>query len=333
MLDIARLNRIQLVRYPRLQWFVGQVLRINYGFLPGVEARLENMERIPDEPVIFAMNHTDRYNYFPFQYLLWRHFNRFTATWVKGKYYENAFVGWFMEQTNQLPTISRGYLITKDFALVMQRPPSDAEYAELRRWVDEAFAGRGADRNPDYERIPDAILTQPRDVLGYTFDPKKEDYASAINSAFRLMMRRFVALNEQVPEIGLDMLIFPQGTRSIRLLPGHIGISQIALHLKRPIVPVGCNGCDALYPGGNPWAKKGKAVYRIGEPIPYSELSAFHIAERFEPFSSEAEIRYADAFEGVAALVTDRIETLLDERYRRDSDAPGEVTEGAGRFL
>ena len=42
---------------------------------------------MPDEPVIFAMNHTDRYNYVPFQYGLWQEKDRFTATWVKGKYY------------------------------------------------------------------------------------------------------------------------------------------------------------------------------------------------------------------------------------------------------
>jgi 1-acyl-sn-glycerol-3-phosphate acyltransferase len=333
MLDIARLQRIKLTRYPRVQWFVGHLLRINYGFLPGVETRLEHSDRLPEEPVIFAMNHTDRYNYFPFQYLLWREFNRFTATWVKGKYYENGFVAGFMERTNQLPTISRGYLITKDFALVMQRAPREDEYAELRGWVDDAFVGGGAERNPDLERIPDAILTQPRNILGYDFDPRKEDYASAIVSAFRLMMRRFVKLNEQVPEVGLDMLIFPQGTRSTRLLPGHIGISQIALHLKMPIVPVGCNGSDTLYPGANPWAKKGRAIYRIGEPIPYTDLAAFQIKERFEPFSSEAETRYAANFEGVAALVTDRIEALLDEPYRRSENDRTDSIESSNRFL
>ena len=85
---------------------------LNYGLIPGVKIDFEDFEEVPPEPVIFAMNHTDRYNYFPFQYTLWRIANRFTATWVKGKYYESRFVGGFMESMNQLPTVSRGYIIT-----------------------------------------------------------------------------------------------------------------------------------------------------------------------------------------------------------------------------
>ena len=115
MLDIDRLKRIRLNRYPFVQRMVGYVLLVNQNWAPGFEVEFENADRIPDGPVIFAMNHTDRYNYFPFQVWIWRAFNRFTATWVKGKYYENWFVGSFMEKTNQLPTISRGYIISKDF--------------------------------------------------------------------------------------------------------------------------------------------------------------------------------------------------------------------------
>ncbi len=92
MLDLARLQRSKLTRRPLYQRLFGQLLGANYGYLPGVEIVLENSDRIPDRPVIYAMNHTDRYNYFPFQYVLWKRFDRFTATWVKGKYYENRFV-------------------------------------------------------------------------------------------------------------------------------------------------------------------------------------------------------------------------------------------------
>jgi len=60
---------------------------------------------------------------------------------------------------------------------------------------------------------------------------------------------------------------------------------------------------------------------RLGEPLHYSDLSEFHIDEQFEPFSGEAESRHADTFQGLADLVTDRIEDLLDEPYRRGADA------------
>ena len=51
------------------------------------------------------------------------------------------------------------------------------------------------------------------------------------------MMGRFTELNEEAIAIGLDLLIFPQGTRAKRLLPGRVGIGQIALRLGVPIVP------------------------------------------------------------------------------------------------
>ena len=116
MLDLPRMERIKLTARPKMQRLLAYTLLMpNYRVLPGVKIELEGLSRIPDEPVIYAMNHTDRYNYWPFQFWLWRARSRYTATWVKGKYYEKAAVGMFMELTSNLPTVSRGYIITKDF--------------------------------------------------------------------------------------------------------------------------------------------------------------------------------------------------------------------------
>jgi len=333
MLDIPRLERIELTRNPLMQRFVGRLLLVNYRLLPGVQIDFEGNRTLPDEPVIFAMNHTDRYNYFPFQLAMWRRYNRFTATWVKGKYYEHPFVASFMEKTNQLPTVSRGYLITKDFLGALGRTPTTNEYNLLRQWADAVSHGRGEEARPPTGQIPEEILTQPRDILGHPFEPEKEDYAGYINTMFHIMMRRFIGLNRRAPEEGLDLLIFPQGTRSVRLLPSHIGISQIALHLKIPVVPVGCNGTDALFPAGNPWAKKGRAIYRFGAPISYADLAEYHTDEEFEPFTPDAEERYQDRFRAMADMITDRIDALLDERYKRDLGAGVDVTRGADRFV
>ncbi len=73
MLDLPRLKRIRLMKRPIGQLFFGYaLLGPNYRFLPGVDIQLEGLEKIPNEPVIFAMNHTDRFNYFPFMYKLWK---------------------------------------------------------------------------------------------------------------------------------------------------------------------------------------------------------------------------------------------------------------------
>lgn len=332
MLDLARLDRLKLVRRPFSQRFFGRALGANYRWLPGIGLEFENEDRIPDRPVIFAMNHTDRYNYWPFQYALWKRTDRFTATWVKGKYYEGALLARFMESMLQLPTVSRGYLITRDFLSVMKRTPTDREYNSLRAAVDARAVGELGEL-PEPPEIPEMLLRKARNPFGVAYDPAESDYADYICSLFQAMMTRFVGLNRKAMEIGLDLLVFPQGTRSKRLLPGHIGISQIALHLEVPIVPVGCNGSDGVYPTSSPIGRRGRIVYRFGEPIPYEELSPFHIKEPYTPFSAIAERDYAEQFRGVASLVTDRIEPLLDPEYRRADDGVGALEQGTKRFV
>ncbi len=333
MLDLPLLERLSLVRRPRSQRIMGVLLALNYRWLPGVEIEVENAERIPETPVVFAMNHTDRYNYFPFQFYLWRRFDRFTATWVKGKYYESPLLARFMESMLQLPTVSRGYLIAKDFLACIGRRPSEQEYALLREAVDARAKG-GAGVLPAPPSVPAELYVSGRNPLGLRFDPDQGDYADYIRHLFHAMMARFTSLNREAVSIGLDLLVFPQGTRSRRLLPAHDGIAQMALHLRIPIVPVGCNGADRVYPGASPFARRGRIVYRIGEPIPHAELADFHIEAPYAPFSAEAERQYADRFAGVAARVTDRIDGLLDPEYRRASQLEtGPIVQGVDRFV
>ena len=330
MLDLARMDRIQLSAAPRAQRFVACVLLMpNYNLLPGIRIDFEGP--LPREPVIYAMNHTDRFNYWPFQYRMWRKHARFTATWVKGKNYEHPLTARFMELTNNIPIVSRGYLITRDFISMVGRRPSDAEYSALRRAVDPgASNGNGAALRGV---VPAEVLDRARDLFGYRFDPEREPYPRAMDGVFREMMRRFVDLNQHALDLGLDLLVFPQGTRSIRLSRGHGGLGQIALHLKRPIVPVGCNGNDRLYPGKAPFARRGRVVYRFGEPIAHQDLAAFHPPEPFVPFTSEAEEAHGERFQGVVDLVMERVNDLLDERHRWSDDRESEGTRGTARFV
>ncbi len=334
MLDLPRLQRLRLTARPLSQRILGRLLHANYVYLPGVDLRVEGGENLPDEPVIYAMNHTDRYNYWPWQYAIWKRWNRFTAAWVKGKYYENRLLAFFMESMLQLPTVSRGYLITKDFQSVLHRTPTDQEYALLRDVVDRRAVGEDAPL-PEPPEVPELLLRKARSPLGFAFEPADRDYADYICALFQAMMARFVELNEEARALGIDLLVFPQGTRSIRLLESHVGIAQIALHLRAPIVPVGCNGSDSLYPGGSPFAKKGRVIYRIGEPIRYEDLEDFHVSEKFAPFTAAAERDHAREFRGIADRVTDGIEALLDEPYRRapKEGQVGELGRSSDRFV
>lgn len=334
MLDLPRLKRIRLTERPIGQeFFAHTVLTPNYNHFPGIEIELEGVEKIPKEPVIYAMNHTDRFNYFPFMYKIWKLEGRYITVWVKGKYYENPMVGTFMELTSNLPTVSRGYIITKDFTLTMKRRPTEAEYDALRNLVNKEAAPDEDSSTVDISSIPRELLETKRNILGVDFDPAECSYATSINDVFNAMMREFVRLNELSFDLGLDLLVFPQGTRSIRLPRGRIGMMEIALRYKKTIVPIGCNGCDLIYTGSVPIAKKGKVVYRIGDPIPYEELAEFHIDEPYEPFTAAAEHAYRDKFQGSVDLVMERINELLDPQYQFSDDLKSTGVRGTARFM
>ncbi|PIE16485.1 MAG: hypothetical protein CSA66_07315 [Proteobacteria bacterium] len=330
MLDLPRIRRIRLSARPRVQRLIGTIaLWPNYSLPPRVKIRLEGLERVPAGPVLYAMNHTDRYNYWPFQYQLWRTAGRFTATWVKGKYYERELLARFMEWTNNIPTVSRGYIITKDVGATLGRRPTDEEYAALRGLVD---ARAGAPGLPELPSVA-PLFKRARDILGRPFDPTRETWDEAISAVFDAMMARFVELNREAVELGLDVLIFPQGTRSKRLSRGHIGLPQIALTLGLPIVPVGCSGSDKVYPGSSPFAKGGEVIYRFGAPIGPGEQAAFAPGEPFTPFSPAAERAHRERFQGLVDVVMDRIEGLVDEEYRFASGKMSGGVKGSDRFV
>jgi 1-acyl-sn-glycerol-3-phosphate acyltransferase len=331
MLDLARIERIRLSAAPKYQRLVAMtILAPNYRLLPGVEIVLEDQHRVPPGPVIFAMNHTDRFNYFPFQYRWWRERDRYTATWVKGKYYENPVVAAFMENTNNIPTVSRGYLITKDFILTLGRRPSGEEYEKLRTLVEAAARGQELPADPT---LPSKLFTRARDMLGRPFDPSRESYAVAVDALFRRMMSRFVDLNEEASDLGLDILIFPQGTRSIRLSRGHVGLAQMAMHLERPVVPVGCNGSDRVYPGSSPIARRGRIVYRFGDPIAPASVQDWVPRGTFEPFTPEAEAAHGETFQRYVDDVMEKIDALLDPEYQFSPDRGSSGVEGSHRFV
>ena len=337
MLNLPRLRRIRLTPKPLTQRMVGGlVLPLNYHVWPGkVRIEVEGAENLPPGPVIFAMNHPDRYNYFPFQYWLRNQTQRYTATWVKGKYYENAGVGAFMEFTNQLPTVSRGYIVARDVKSTLGRKPTSEEYAALRALADADARGEAGDRLTDEQlrQIPGMLLRKRRDILGRLFEPSRETYAAAINATYREMMKLFVGLHDQTFAAGLDLLIFPQGTRSVRLSRGRIGLAQVALHYKLPVVPIGCNGSEKLYPSASPWAKSGRVVYRIGAPILYGSLPDTTIDEPYAPFTMAAEKAHRETFQRYVDGVMDAINELLDPEYRYARDQESEGVTGTERFL
>lgn len=335
MLTLDVMREIKLTPVPVVQKAVSWILRANYRF-PATRTPItvEHWENLPTDgrPVYLAMNHTDRYNYWPFQVQLAKKKDIFTATWVKGKYYNHPVTQRFMVATNNIPTPSRGYVLTADAASLIGPPEG-----ELYRILRDAIEGASSDAelfekcaDTKYVEHVDKLLGTPRDMLGLNFDPSRHEYVECQREVFRMMMDEFINLNQQAFDVGLRVLVFPEGTRSVTLGDGKPGLAQMALRTGATIVPVGCNGSNLAYPSNNPFSSGGKITYRIGEPLtPEDELAAYRIDEEFRPFTDEAN-EYSDKFEAVTDLVMERIAGLLDPEY-----LAGDTNEvqGANRFL
>ncbi len=313
------LRGLRLSAKPRVQIFLGHtLLRASYAVPRRAEIVIEGTENVPkDRTVFFAMNHTDRYNYWPFQYGMWKRGLRYTATWVKGKYFENPWMRRFMIATNNIPLPSRGYVISTGFRDAEKRPPDAAEYRVLRDLAD------GVAGDAEVSAASDAVK---RFIAGGGL-PRFEE-------TFRFMMGEIVRLNrDALFKLGLDVLVFPEGTRSIRLAKGHTGLAQMSQALGVTIVPVGCNGSHRLYPGGSPWASGGRVVYHIGTPLTPDgpELSPLRIHEAFEPMVPGATRAHGEQFKRITDIVMSRIESLLDPDHRPGEGAGG--TREMDRFL
>jgi len=306
VIDIDYLKKIKLKTNPFGQRFLGNLLLLpNYRIFAKVDIQIENCELIPrGENVIFAMNHTDRFNYWPFQYKLWkmREFP-FTTVWVKAKYYKNAFLAKGLDLCNLIPVPSMGYLIEEYYRKTFNRKMDKGLY----RAVKDMIEGRLAEAGP-----------QERAAIE-TLQAMGEHFSDFIRSQYDGVMERVAELSRAaLCEQKLNLIIFPEGTRSVKLAEGRTGLAQLALHTEKRIVPVACNNSEQVYRGSLPFARSGRITYRIGEPLSVNDqLKAFRIREPFRLLSRESQQRYREQFEGTTRVVMESIEQMLDEKYRR----------------
>ncbi|HPX55237.1 MAG TPA: lysophospholipid acyltransferase family protein [Syntrophales bacterium] len=306
MVDIEHLNRIRLVEKPRGQMIVANcLLTPNYRFFAKVDIQIENLEKIPrDENVIFAMNHTDRYNYWPFQWKLWTmKVFPYTTVWVKGKYYRNALLGKFLDGCNLIPVPSMAYLIEEFY----RRKFGERIDPELYRDVKDVIDGRY-----------DQAGTYPEGAAR-VFRAWGSDFVEYIRDYYDLVMERIAELSRQALfDRGLNLIIFPEGTRSVQLADGKTGLAQLALWSRKKIVPIGCNNSEQVYRGHLPFARSGQIVYRVGDPLSVEDrLKPYRIDTPFKLFSRDSQRKYRAQFEGVTHAVMTSIGRLLDERYRK----------------
>jgi len=306
MIDPEYLKKIRLVTSPIGQQIVAALLLFpNYRIFANVDIQVENIERIPrDENVIFAMNHTDRYNYWPFQYKLWS-MNSFayTTVWVKGKYYRNAALAKCLDLCNLIPVPSMGYLIEEYYKKKFKKRLDRNLYRSIKDIIDGKY---------------ESVESYPRKAAE-VINAMGEQFVEFLKAQYDLIMERVAELSRTaLSEQNLNLIIFPEGTRGTQLGEGRTGIAQLALATGKRIIPVGCNNSDEVYTGTLPFARSGRIVYRIGEPLSLdNHLRDYAISEPFKLFSKESQRKYKRQFEEVTKIVMENINKLLDEKYRR----------------
>jgi len=306
MIDIDYLKKIKLVTSPLGQRLIATLLLSpNYRFFASVDIQIENIERIPrDENVIIAMNHTDRFNYWPFQYKLWsmKCFS-YTTVWVKGKYYRNVLLAKALDLCNLIPVPSMGYLIEEFYRKKFKHRLDKNVYRAIKDIIDGKY---------------ESIEAYPRKAAE-ALNALGEQFVDFVRGYYDLMMERVAELSRTaLSEKKLNLIIFPEGTRGAQLGEGRTGVAQLALATGKKIVPVGCNNSDQLYTGSLPFAKSGRIIYRVGEPLSLdNQLREFAIDEPFKLFSKESQKKYNRQFEEVTKIVMENINDLLDEKYRR----------------
>ncbi len=309
MVDMEYLKRIKLVTNPWGQRILGAlVLKPNYRIFSKVDIRIEHAERIPrGESVIFAMNHTDRFNYWPFQFQLWQMKGfPFTTVWVKGKYYKNALLAKGLDLCNLIPVPSMGYLLEEFYRKRFHGRMEKDVYRVLKDMVD-GKALHGA--------CPKAVA-EILAGLGDRFIEFLRGYYDAVMDKVGALTR------EALFERKLSLIIFPEGTRSLTLAAGRTGLAQVALHTGKKVVPVGCNNSESVYRGSLPFARSGRITYRVGEPLSVEDrLAPFRIPEPFRLLSRDSQERYREHFEAATQVIMERIQDLLDEKYRAPSAA------------
>ncbi len=302
IIDLDYLDKVCPVSNPWAHKLIATIfLRPQYSpFYKRVNIRFEGEDNVPkDEPVIFAMNHTDRYNYWPFQYKLWRSSkfkkHQYTAVWVKTKYYSNKISSKFFDMCNGIPVSSK-----KDF-------------------IRGLFLGQFGVRllNNDYSIIKDYandMLDKEESLDKVKGDHKNIEFilnhAKEISIYHKRMMEKVGEISVEALGKGLNLIIFPEGTRSTKLDQGRTSIAQLALHSKHCVIPIGCSGSDLVYDSNYPFANSGEIIYRIGEPIRTN-----HNLDSFKMFSTEFQREFKELFEKTTMIIMNAIKELVYDKY------------------
>lgn len=326
MAELFDISTFSLVRgkvnhnFTVLCHFIGKYI-FGYGWRANVV--FENLENMPKTPCVWVSNHVHYFDWWPFRCYL-EEFGYPGISIVKPRPYQYPLSRWFLNTAGNIPVTSRGYLIAADFKDVIGRKPSDEEYSAIN---DSLRKDIPLPSTPTFQKLQEG----PRSILGVPYDPTTQSYVDALRHCYWNMGQESIRIIEEAVATNHSIHIYPQGLFSTRLTKGRIGALQIAAQTGLPIVPIGFNGYQTVYPNpSSPFCKKGTITYRIGK--------AYHpnvddLPSDFTAFHPKYERSQKHILERETQIAMEKINDLLDPDCQWDKNPEGDGFKGNDRFL
>ena len=293
------LDRVDLDSIHRIKP-IASLLSLNI-FLFRIEVVTEGIENICEPPYIVAINHPDRFSVMPIMLEFMKKRNMFPSVWAKAKYLEHPFIGNFLVRRGCIPVTTKKYLISKTAdTMFNDNPLTFDDYGLVKKVIDGDIL---LDNARASTKVPELLtLLNQADHIS--------DYHEQLMIKVGVLSRKALYTDQRY------MFILPEGTRSKRLGIGKPGLAELVLHTGVPIIPIGCNGGELIYPGNSPWAKQGVITYRIGDPITIeNQLKDFVIPDETIFFSRESQ-KFRTNYEKATSVIMSCIEELLDPEYQ-----------------
>jgi 1-acyl-sn-glycerol-3-phosphate acyltransferase len=321
--DLRDMRRFEVVEDARFVQGARLVADLVFRLPRPTRFDIQGLEQVPRGPVLFAMNHTHKYDFAALRYPMLVQQGRTVGTLIKTRSWNDAGMRGFLTKTANIPLTSKGYLLAADFQATLGRRPSEEDYRALRRHLED---GQPLPQGRDW----DALQQTPREILGHPFDPSRARYIEVVGELYRAFMAESLRLCRQALGRGFSLQLYPQGSVSSRLTRGLPGAVQFARALGLPLYPVGCSGCREVFVGASPLARGGTIKLRFA---PAFAPSLDDLPRDFVPFEPAHEAQHHAPLQRETDRLMQTLNGLLDPAYQGGPEVASDGSSGVGRFF
>ena len=292
---------------------------------PGFEIVAQGVEaRKFERPVLMVTNHTNYFDWFAPHHILHERLGLHVSSWTKPRPFNSGpLVEAILSRAGNIPMASRGYILVTDHMELFGEPPDAQTYRALRDHIDD---GSPLPDEPAYMRL----LTTPRRMLGWGFDPRELPYRQSIQATFSAMMQETLSLARRAMRAGQVMHVYPEGLISSQLIPGRIGTMQLALELDADILPVGVSGAREAFINSPRPRPHTRVDLRVGElwRVPREAYP-----QGFRPFDGPLSEPMRQLLQDHTDQYMEQLNALLTPAYQWMPDGESDGWSGIDRFV